>query len=450
MSLGQLIQINISRNTQAISQPGFGIPMILGSSKTAPGMGSYSNLPAVLAEPGITTSSEEYKAAARLFGQSPKPSIVKIGKALAKVAQVVTITPTAVNSTAYVVTLSGKLNGVTFNLIYTYTSDSSALVTEIVSGLITLINADSAANGVTATGSTTLILTSNSAGLPFSVVLGDHMVQVLTTANTGVVESLAALSLNYDDDWYGLISTFRSVSDAIQIADYTQGVQKLFGVSTNSASAYDPTSTTDLAYLIKNGAYDKTWCMYSADFPNYPEAGEFGKGLPLTPGSETWAYKTIAGTPADTISDGQINALKAKNCNYYTEFGNQNIFMDGKVGSGEWIDIIRLIAKLESDMMTAVFGTLVNSPKIPFTNPGITLIQGKISGVLKANQKTGGVAPDDVDDQGNLVPGYSTSFPNVFDISSNDRANRLLSGGTFTARLAGAIQYVTINGSVTV
>lgn len=451
MSLGQLISINISRETSTVSAQGFGTPIVIGPNKTAVGVGAYGSLAAVLAEPGITTGSDEYKAAQKLFAQSPRPATVKIGKTLAKVAQVVTITPVAVNSVAYVVTLVGTKAGISFDLVYTYTSDSSALVSEIVAGLIALINADSANNGVTASGSSTVILTANIAGQPFTCTLGDHMTDVVTTASVGVVESIVNLSLNYDDDWYGLISTFRGKDDALQIMEYIEGVNKMFGISSSDVAMYDPTSTVDLAYINKNRGFDRTWAMYSSDAANYSEAGWFGAVLPLVPGSETWAYKNLKSVAVDdSLSDGQINALKAKNCNYYTVFGGQNITMDGKVGSGEWIDVIRLIDKMTSDMMTSVFGALKNAAKIPFTNGGITLIESKIASVLKSNQKTGGVASDDVDENGNLVPGYSTDFPNVFEVSAEDRAARRLTGGTFTARLAGAIQYVTVNGTVTV
>lgn len=451
MGLEQVINVNISRQTQAVSQAGFGTPLIIGTNKVASGIGSYSSLDAVLAEPGITTGTDEYKAAAKAFGQTPKPATVKIGKIGAKVAQIDTITPTAVNSHDYPVTIAGRKNGIAFSHTYTYTSDSSALVSEIVAGLIALINADTTANGVTASGSSTLIITANVAGQPFTTSVGDavNMALVHTTANVGVVDLLAGLAL-IDNDWYALISTFRSIDDVMNLADYIEGVLKIFGVSSNASGLYDATSTTDLAYLLKAGNYFRTWVMYSGDTANYPEAALFGRCLPTTPGSETWAFKTPAGTVVDNLTGTQINALKAKNANYFIPMGGVNITFDGKVAGGEYIDIIRLIDLLAARMQEGIFGQLIRSDKIPFTNGGITVVQNEVIKVLKANQKTGGVAPDDVDNAGNLVPGFSTNFPKVSDISANDRAARNLTGGTWTARLAGAIQAATINGTVTV
>lgn len=453
MGLEQFLNVSISRQTAAVSQAGFGTGMMLGANASGVFGGdtvrSYSSLTAVAAD--FTSGEDEYKAAAKYFGQSPRPQLLKIGKAKAKVAQVDTITPTPVNNHHYIINLSGTKNGVPFNIAYEYDADSSATAAEFVTGMTTAINADTANNGVTASGSTTLILTANVAGQPFTTNLnGDaNMALAHTTPNTGVVDSLAAIAL-VDNDWYALISGYRGLDDAMQIVAWIEGAGKLFGISSSSASLYDGSSTTDLAYLVKNGNYYRTFVEYSADTANFPEAALFGRCLPTTPGSETWAFKTPAGQAVDVLTTTQINALKAKNCNYFTPFGGVNITLDGKVAGGEYIDVIRLIDLLASRMQTGIFGQLVRNDKIPFTNGGITMVQNEVINVLKANQKTGGIAPDDVDANGNLVPGFTTSFPKVSDISANDRAARTLNGGTWTARIAGAIQAANIAGTVTV
>lgn len=441
MDLSQLLNINITRETQAVSQAGFGVALILGPNKTASGVGTYGSLTDVLAEPGITISTDEYKAAAKYFGQTPKPQKLKIGKSLVKVAQVDTITPTAVDSHVYVVTINGTN--------FSFTAGTGTSAAAIVTGLIALINAGS--TGVTASGTNTLILTAQVAGQPFttSVNADPDLALVHTTANTGVVESLVALQL-VDNDWYGLISTFRSDADILQLAAFIETQPKIFGVSGNAAGDIDGASTTDIAYKLKAASYFRTWFEYSGDTVNYPEAGLFGRALPTIPGSETWAFKTIAGQVVDNLSGTAITALKAKNANYYVLVGGRNITLDGKVAGGDYIDIIRLIDAITSDMMTAVFGSLVNNDKVPFTNGGISIVQNDIEGVLKKYQKSGGVAPDDVDSNGNVIKGYVTSFPKVSDVNVNDRANRILSGATFTARLAGAIQALVLNGTVTV
>lgn len=440
MGLEQIITVNISRQTQSISQAGFGTALILGlNGPAAVGtLRSYSSLTDVGVD--FNGSQDEYKAAQKLFSQSPKPTVVKIGKMLAKVAQINTITPTPADTTHFIVTIDG--------VAYDFTSGGGATATSIVTGLKNLINADSACNEA-ATGTTTLILTSKLAGQPSVISVSANLANVLTTPNVGVVESLQAITLT-DNDWYALITTLRTDKDVLQLAAYIETTLKIMGVSSSTAALYDPASTTDLAYKLKAASYFRTWIEYSSDSANYPEAGLFGRCLPTTPGSETWAFKTVAGQVVDGLTTTQINALKAKNCGYYIVVGGQSITLDGKVAGGEFIDIIRLIDLLAARMQESVFGDLARLDKIPFTNGGITLVESRVRGVLKANQKTGGVAPDDVDSSGNLVPGFSTNFPKVSDVSSSDRAARNLTGGTWTARMSGAIHAATINGTVTV
>lgn len=98
----------------------------------------------------------------------------------APTAQVVTITPTAVNSTAYQLSIAlsdGRVFG-PFN----YTSDGTATAAEIVAGFLALINASGCP--VTASGTTTLILTSDNPGARFAVVTDDaNLAQAATTAS---------------------------------------------------------------------------------------------------------------------------------------------------------------------------------------------------------------------------------------------------------------------------
>jgi hypothetical protein len=91
-------------------------------------------------------------------------------------AQVATVTITAVNTTLYTVTING--------VSVTYTSDGSATQAEISAGLQAAILAEPAISGlVVASGTTTLIITSVSPGLPFTIAVGANLSAAATTAN---------------------------------------------------------------------------------------------------------------------------------------------------------------------------------------------------------------------------------------------------------------------------
>lgn len=70
------VNITISRQTKAVTQAGFGLPLILSVSKEHP-YTQYMELSSVAEDFPETT--EEYKIAARMFGQSPSPQRIAIG-----------------------------------------------------------------------------------------------------------------------------------------------------------------------------------------------------------------------------------------------------------------------------------------------------------------------------------------------------------------------------------
>ena len=67
--------VNIHRMTRAVTQRGFGLPLILGTTKDQP-YTLYNSISQVAQDFAVTT--EEYRIAQRIFGQSPSPQQVAI------------------------------------------------------------------------------------------------------------------------------------------------------------------------------------------------------------------------------------------------------------------------------------------------------------------------------------------------------------------------------------
>jgi hypothetical protein len=89
------------------------------------------------------------------------------------------------------------------------------------------------------------------------------------------------------------------------------------------------------------------------------------------------------------------------------------------------------------------------NPKIPFTNGGIALVENQMIASLKAATARGIVAPDEFDEDDNLVPGFTTSVPNSLTITASQKAARVLNDCRFSARLAGAIHVIRVDGVLT-
>ena len=429
MSLDSIVNVSIVRGTKSVSRAGFGTALVLGTHSVFGEVLRYYESAADVLADGFSTSAQEYKAAQRLFGQEEKPTRIAIGKRSTEATQVTTITPTAVNSAVYTVTI----NGVEFE----FTADGSATASEIVTGLIALINAGT--EPVTASGTTTLILTSDSAGLGFSVTVGANLAAVATTPNNGVAEDLAACKA-YDNDWYAVCITSREDADILAAAAWVESERKIFIACNDSADALTA-ATTDIASQLKAKSYARTAYLWSDDHASMPEAAWLGGLLPRDPGSETWKFKTLAGITVDDLSTTQTNFLAGKNGNHYQEVGGVGITAEGTMAEGEFIDVIRFIDWLHAQIQEAVYSRLVSLPKIPYTNAGIGIIEAEVQAQLQRGIRVGGLSND---------PAPVVTVPLVADVATLDRADRLLPDVEFTATLAGAIHATEISGVVTV
>jgi hypothetical protein len=182
------------------------------------------------------------------------------------------------------------------------------------------------------------------------------------------------------------------------------------------------------------------WHATPAGGADYPDAAWMGEGFPYEPGTSTWAYKTLNGVTPDTLLASQETALKNKNCNYYTTVGGVSITQEGKVASGEYIDIIIGTDWIEARLREAVYSALVNNRKIPYDDTGIAMIEGLVKGVLNEAASKGILQADSI----------AVTVPKYADIPQADKLARKLPDVKFSALYQGAIHSVTINGTISV
>jgi len=207
-------------------------------------------------------------------------------------------------------------------------------------------------------------------------------------------------------------------------------------------------------------AYYRSMGIYGRENPeqaedDIPEANRYmnvawvAKWLNYESGSETAAFKTLASVYPSELTVTEMTALAEANLNYFITVGNKNISMNGKVAAGEWADVIRFRDWQKNDMQVAVVNLFLTRPKVPFTDAGISLVQNQMMASLKRGQNVGGIAEDEFDADGNPIPGFVTSVPLASSIAPADRAGRKLHNCKFKARLAGAIHFAEITGSLT-
>lgn len=61
----------------------------------------------------------------------------------------------------------------------------------------------------------------------------------------------------------------------------------------------------------------------------------------------------------------------------------------------------------------------------------------------------GGIAEVEFDEDGNEIPSFTTSVPLAASLTQSEKASRKLKKCSFKARLAGAIHFVEIRGTLT-
>ncbi|MDR3165435.1 MAG: DUF3383 domain-containing protein [Synergistaceae bacterium] len=249
--------------------------------------------------------------------------------------------------------------------------------------------------------------------------------------------------------WYVICPAGIDESEFETIAEWTEAQTKLFAFTWLSK---DVPVTTGIYYRTM-GWYGKvTETQSAADVPvsnRYVHVAAVAKCLAYSAGSETWKFKQLASVVPSELTSTKSDALEAAHLNCYAEYGGRNITMNGQVTAGEWIDVIRFRDWLQDDMQYRIYNLLIMNTKVPYTNPGIALVENQMIASLKAGQAAGGIAPDEFDSNGNLNPGYTVTVPNSMDLSASQKASRALTGCKFSARLAGAIHAVTVNGELT-
>lgn len=421
--INDIVNVVISNNTTAITVAGFSLPLFLGLGK---GFTQRYKEYGSLAEVGVdfASTSNEYIAAERFFGQEESINKIAIGR---QDSTIVTYTPTVVNSATYSVTLNGVL--------FSYISDSSATAAEIVTGLSAAINGGS--EPVTASGTTTLILTADVGGVPFSVKETTNLVPVYSTTET-ITDALTAVQAE-SNDFYGIVLHSQTKANQLLGAAWAQANDKLFGTSstdTNIINQTEASDTTSIATALKANSYGRTFLFYSAEAAKYPEAGLFGSQLALPAGQATWNFKTIVGVASDNLTTAQRANAMAKFCNIYVPRNGVNSTEEGRTSTaGGYIDTVRNLDQFKSDIQVDLFSLLVNNDKLAYEDADIAVVEGALRARAQKAVDAKILASD---------PAPIIIVPKAADVSVNDRAIRLLPDIKVQCRVAGALHYLDI------
>lgn len=446
-NIDRIVNVQISLKTAGITQMGFNTILVAGPHVYGLPRVLIYDSPDGMAADGFLSTDPLYIAASDAFSQTPRPRQVKIGR---RQVDVVKIEPNKiVDNVEYSLEISTKAaDGSVTKTKHVYSSGAGATANAIASGLQALISADATAPVTAMAAAGVLTLTNKQPGRAFAVKPSSNL-SIKEVAPVSVIgDDLSAIALE-DNDWYGLAITSRAQADILAAADWVEAREKIMGCSIAEPGAIDAASTADTGSKLKDGNYYRTYWFYHSDAAtDYPELAIMAKSFSLEPGQETWANQRLSAVTTDKLTETQAQAVFRKNGNTFEPFRNITITQNGKTAGGEWIDIIRFRDWLTEEIRVRVFQRMIDN-KIPYTDDGIAIIENEMRGALALGQRRGGIAPTEYDDDNKEIPGYTITVPSSFEISTNDKANRLLKDISFTARPSGAIHLVEIQGTLT-
>ena len=270
MALDDFSNIVVSTGGAALSQVGFGTLLIAAwHNKFADEIREYLSADEAVAD-GFETDDPVYQMLQAGFAQRPKPRKIKLGKLTSRPAQTIVITPIATNSVAYAIQLGE--NDLALESI-SYTSDGSATVAEICTGLRAAIIANANLSHVVATDNTTNLTLTITGGNVLKFAGWDTARLTLVDNTPGQTLRLTPLALNqveyaftgytkgktaavtYTSD---ATATVNEICDGLQAAIHAAGFPGVTVVPDNATATYiDIKSTSGRLFFVKNWRRDR-------------------------------------------------------------------------------------------------------------------------------------------------------------------------------------------------
>ena len=437
MALSDIVNLNITTTSQAISRPGFGTLLVFAPTPYSSNLvRAYSGTSAMISD-GFVATDAAYVAASAVFSQNPHTPIVKIGKCTALPTQSFQLTATVANATVYSFLLCTP--AVPQGVLCTYTSSGSATMAAINAGLIAAVTASGLA--VVASDQTTYLrVQASAAGTVFGVAAPSVSLAVFDASADNTFAAQLAAIFAEDPNWYGLASVYNSAAQTQIIGAFAEANQKLFMASSRDTGVVTA-GGGDIASLLQAASRRRTAGLQCHNQMEFGQCAWFGLKGAADPGSETWKFATLAGPTVSALSQTQNTTAAGKNWNTYTTLASQNFTAEGKVSSGEFIDVVRFIDWLYNNLQLDIFALLKNAAgKVPYTDAGAVLLDATIRARLQQGVQAGGLVA------GSIV----VTVPKVATQLASDRGNRYFPGITFSANLAGAIHSLAINGTVSI
>jgi hypothetical protein len=265
--------------------------------------------------------------------------------------------------------------------------------------------------------------------------------------------------------WYPVVSLTATKADHIAIAPIIEALtpKTMYLYATQDADALAGTAG-NVFLTLQGQKYSRSYGRYSPD--SYAVCRDMGIMCGLATGLANSAFtmmfkQPVGETPApltfsqvqQIAGDPQLGTFGQGGNVYVTFNGEFQILMQGQMANGFFLDQILYRDMLANSFQTQVMNLLIQSPKIPLTDSGVTQIIHELNGICANFVSMGYIAQTAVWEgvqilnlnNGDTMPqGFVIQAPKVSTLSSANRSARQSPPIYVSYVEAGAIQSVTI------
>ena len=488
LPLSDIVNISVVVSPAATIGSNFNLGLIVGTStiiSASDRVKVYTGLSDMI-NAGFTSIMPEYKAAQIYFSQSSQPTQIAVGRwdKTGSETEVQAVTACRQKNTDWyacylcnatktnIEAISAYVEAAQPSSVFFYTTVDSDVLAGTDGNIMKVLKAAGYMRSIGQYSSSGDILTAGkeaSAGSPstdisgttsptFKIAVdGDVTSHSLTLTpaglNTGILIAAAMqVAIRALSGAYAAM-TVTFTNNVYVITSGTVGINSKVRI-TNGA-------TNDVAAALKigaaNSAVDTDGSYTSGDAAVAIMGYAMGANTGLANTAYILAYKAEVGATPELLTEDQITIINNQNGNYYINRGNtSNMFQQGVSANGTHFDELINLDMLKSDIQLAVINLLTGVSKVPQTESGVTLLISVIAKACNKAKDRGFLAPGvwnapsilSLNTGDALSQGYIILAASIASQSEDDRANRIAPPIYVCVKLAGAIEFVTIQVNV--
>ncbi|MDR1262593.1 MAG: DUF3383 domain-containing protein [Oscillospiraceae bacterium] len=246
------------------------------------------------------------------------------------------------------------------------------------------------------------------------------------------------------DDWYILLTTANDDSTIKALAQWAEDSEPTeaelgAGAEDHRKLYFFQTSNKTLAVANRRAIG-----IYTANLDEHADAAFLGVVGPFYPTSVTWKFKRPQGVSYATLTNGERDLMDANHLNYVTREYKREYVKEGVCCDGEYIDVQLGADWIAIAMRERLYDTLLNNPKVPYTDTGFVIIAAAVYSVLDEAVTLGIIARDF--ELGRGI--YNVYIPRRADATDDQARERRMPDIIWEAQLDGAVHRVKVKGTL--